>query len=111
MADNRWLLKNICYLCHDFEYFHNIKDNIKMKKHILSSLLLAVALGCSMLFTACSNTDNIVPDIPGNPKMAEFFKANGFTIDEGTTDNRYVITHYLEIAPWFTLTAEELQGV
>ncbi len=79
-------------------------------------------------------------------KMAEFFKANGFTIDEGTTDNRYVdgkvfvysinipalsktvgahevaalafvtelitvITHYLEIAPWFTLTAEELQGV
>jgi hypothetical protein len=79
LADNRWLLKNICYLCRDFEHFHNIKDNIKMKKHLLSSLLLAVAHEVAALAFV--------------------------------TELITVITHYLEIAPWFTLTAEELQGV
>lgn len=50
-----------------------------MKKHLLSSLLLAVAHEVAALAFV--------------------------------TELITVITHYLEIAPWFTLTAEELQGV
>lgn len=87
-----------------------------MKKKLLVLLMAMMAVGTGMMVTSCTSDDNPVTDPvtePEQPLPAARISMihNKLGALSFVAELTTVICHYLQISPWFTITAEELAGV